>query len=117
MDLLGLRKSQLTLRRSPLVAEAPTRAASAPLAEVTDNPMAGAALVGRAIEEHAPQDWFATPAALRPGPWGDEPTLARLVGPLDDFTNHRGAVRAIRRMRGNPAPRTQKGYGSFCNIH
>jgi hypothetical protein len=30
-----------------------------------------------------------------------------VIRPMNDFTNHLGAVRAMRRMAGNPAPRTQ----------
>jgi hypothetical protein len=63
--------------------------------------------VRAAVRDHDPQDWFAAPEAPRPGPWGDEPTIARFVRPLNDFTNHLGAVRAIRRSMGSPAERVQ----------
>ena len=90
-----------------MVVDVPNMASPASLAEMMDKMAAAAALVRRAIEEHDAQDWFAVPAAPRTGPWGEEPTLARLVRPLNDFTSHLGAVRAIRRIRGNPAARSQ----------
>ncbi len=63
--------------------------------------------VRSAIAEHDPDDWYAVPDAPRAGKWGDEPTILRFVRPLNDFTNHLGAVRTIRRLCGNPVDRTQ----------
>jgi hypothetical protein len=104
--LLDLRKFQLTLLGAPLAAQVPAAAAGS-LAQVLDVLGAGAALVRRAVEEHNPDDWFAVPPTPRPGPWGGEATLARFARPLNDFTNHLGAVRALRRIAGHPAARTQ----------
>ena len=60
-----------------------------------------------AVAGHPADDWCTRPAAPREGPWGDEPTLNRVVRPLNDFANHLGAVRAIRRIMDSPAERTQ----------
>jgi hypothetical protein len=63
--------------------------------------------VRAAIRDHAAADWMQAPASPRPGPWGDEPTLQRVVRPLNDFTSHLGAIRAIRRILGHPAAGVQ----------
>ncbi len=63
--------------------------------------------VRSAIAEHDPDDWYAVPDTPRAGKWGNEPTIVRVVRPVNDFTNHLGAVRAIRRLCGNPIDRTQ----------
>ncbi len=63
--------------------------------------------VRAAVREHDGADWTQPPASPRPGPWGDEPTLQRVVRPLNDFTTHLGAIRAIRRMLGHPAAGVQ----------
>jgi len=63
--------------------------------------------VHSAITMHDGEDWFVRPATPRRGKWGDEPTLHRVIRPLNDFSNHLGAVRAIRRLLGHPADRTQ----------
>ena len=103
--LLGLRKFQLSLLNSPLAAEAP--AAPAELPALLAALARAAELVRRELTEHDANDWLADPTGDRPGPWADEPTLTRVIRPLNDFTNHLGAIRALRRIRANPAPRTQ----------
>ena len=60
-----------------------------------------------AIEQYPASDWFATPPAPREGRWGDEPTIQRFVRPFNDFTNHLGAIRALRRIMNCPAEKTQ----------
>ena len=44
---------------------------------------------------------LAEPAEPREGPGGDEPTLRRVVRPLNDYANHLGDIRTIRFIRGN----------------
>ena len=61
----------------------------------------------QAITEHDPEDWYRQPSSPRSGPWGDQPTLVRFARPFNDFTNHLGSIRAIRRLNGNSADRTQ----------
>lgn len=68
---------------------------------------ASADVLSKAIRTHEPEDWMRVPRTPREGNWGDEPTLFRLVRPLNDVTNHLGAIRALRRIDGNPATRTQ----------
>ena len=60
-----------------------------------------------AVAEHDPEDWERVPDVPRDGKWGDEPTLERVVRPMNDFTNHLGGIRALRRMFGNDIPRVQ----------
>ena len=105
--LLQLRGFQLLLLESPLQAQAPKLAPSASLDEISQALARAAELVRTAVKSHDPADWYATPQQERPGPWGNDPTLIRFSRPLNDFTNHLGAIRAIRRMLGNPAARTQ----------
>ncbi len=60
-----------------------------------------------AVAAHDESDWLHIPATPREGPWGDECTLSRIAHPINDFTNHLGAIRAIRRINGSPAERSQ----------
>lgn len=105
--LHNLRSFQLSLLGSPLQAEMPKLSPTASLDEIGQVLQGAAELVRRALESHDPADWFAVPKEARSGPWGNEPTLIRFSRPLNDFTNHLGAIRALRRIRGNAAPRTQ----------
>ncbi len=105
--LLELRGFQLFLLQSPLQRHMPEITASANLEEITQVLAQANELVRTAVESHDPKDWFVTPPEPRPGPWATDPTLIRFSRPLNDFTNHLGAIRAIRRMLGNPAARTQ----------
>ena len=105
--LLQLRKFQLTLLDSSLADKvAEPRCVQSPQALATK--LAEAAdLVRQAIAAHDPDDWFRQPDSPRKGPWPDDPTIERVVRPLNDFTNHLGGIRVIRRMLGNPAAETQ----------
>lgn len=67
----------------------------------------GETQVRAAIERHDPDDWFRVPETPREGPWGELSTMARFVRPLNDFTNHLGGIRAIRRIAGCPAEQVQ----------
>ena len=105
--LLQLRRFQLMLLGSPLgekVAESGSvqspESLAAKLAEAAD-------LVRQAIAAHDPEDWFRQPDSPRKGPWPDDPTIDRVVRPLNDFTSHLGGIRVIRRMLGDPAEGTQ----------
>jgi hypothetical protein len=105
--LLGLRGFQLSLLQSPLQEQMPKLAPSASLEQISQALAKAEELVRAAVKSHDPADWFATPREARTGPWANDPTLIRFSRPLNDFTNHLGAIRAIRRMLGNPAARTQ----------
>lgn len=63
--------------------------------------------VRAAIVEHDPEDWFRVPETPREGKWGDEPTIHRFGRPFNDFVNHLGAIRVIRRQMGEGIERTQ----------
>ena len=105
--LLQLRRFQLSLLESPLagdVAEPADVSSADDLAAKLDD---AARLFGQAVMDHDPDDWHAQPDAPRSGPWGDDPTIVRVSRPFNDFTTHLGAIRAIRRIMGNPADRTQ----------
>ena len=77
------------------------------LSQLNDALDTGLNLVRRAIIDHDPADWYETPMTPREGPWGEEPTIRRVTRPLNDFVNHLGSIRVIRRMQGCPCERTQ----------
>jgi len=104
--LIMLRAFQLMLMGSDLAKQMPAGEAKTP-EDLVSKLDTATALFRRAIDKHDPADWHATPPAGREGPWADEPTLLRLVRPINDFTNHLGAVRAIRRILGDPVEQTQ----------
>ena len=105
--LLELREFQLFLLESPLAGSLPKLGAEADLAAIMKALGEAERLVRKAVIEHDPTDWFTPPTSPRTGPWSQEPTIVRVIRPMNDFTNHLGAVRAMRRMAGNPAARTQ----------
>ncbi len=107
--LLMLRRFQMMLLQSPLAERVDDPDAADGMDELRSKLASATDLLRIAISEHDPEDWQADPpaGAPRPGPWSDEPTLQRFVRPLNDFANHLGAIRAIRRSQGNPAERTQ----------
>ena len=67
----------------------------------------GSPKVRMAVGAYPADDWFRAPEMKRGGLWGEEPMIHRYLRPFNDFTNHLGAIRAIRRMHGCPAERTQ----------
>jgi len=105
--LTGLRRFQLSLMGSADASKVADPQSIDDLAQLLPALDQSAVLVRDAILAHDANDWFAQPDAPREGPWGEEPTIHRLVRPLNDFTNHLGAVRAIRRMFDCSAERTQ----------
>lgn len=66
----------------------------------------GIKALGEAFARHDPEDWFARPATPRDGYWGDEPTLHRLSRPFNDYVNHLGAIRIVRKQFASPATKT-----------
>lgn len=104
--LIVLRGFQLMLLGSELAKEMPEKSAAS-LEELLSKLDAATGLVRRAIESHDPEDWYSEPTEPREGPWPELPTLLRIVRPLNDFTNHLGGIRALRRLHGNPAEQTQ----------
>ena len=105
--LLYLRRFQLKLLESPLAGQVADQHSVVSVADLVAKLAPAAQLVAHAITEHDEQDWYRRPKTPRPAPWGDDPTIIRFTRPLNDFTNHLGAIRAIRRMLGDPAPQTQ----------
>jgi hypothetical protein len=105
--LIELRGFQLMLLGSDLAKDMP-EGSVASVDELTTKLETATALLVRAIESHDPDDWHAQPTEPRDdGPWNDQPTLIRVIRPINDFTNHLGAIRALRRVFGNPAEQTQ----------
>lgn len=104
--LIMLRGFQLMLLSSDLGKQMPDGSAGS-VKELVGKLDQATGLVRQAIETHDPEDWHAEPTEPREGPWADRPTLERFVKPMNDFTNHLGAIRAIRRILGNPAEQTQ----------
>ncbi len=105
--LLDLRREQLSLLDVEPQDNIPRLSESASVKEMAKALAQATDRVRTAVEAHDPRDWFVTPPTPRQGPWGADPTLIRFSRPLNDYTNHLGAIRAIRRMYGNPAARTQ----------
>ena len=105
--LVRLRWFQLTLLGSDLASQVPDHESIETLDDLRAALATGAALVGRAIADHDPDDWDRIPDPPREGRWGDEPTIRRFVRPFNDFTNHLGGIRAIRRIMGCGNDRTQ----------
>ena len=104
--LIELRGFQLFLLGSDLGKQLPEKSAASveELQRKLDQAMS---LVCKAVESHDPDDWHAEPTEPREGPWAELPTLIRFVRPINDFTNHLGGIRVLRRIFGNPAEKTQ----------
>lgn len=107
--LLGLRRFGLSLLQSPFQEQIDDPDSVVDLNDLLTKLASATDLLAKAITDHDPEDWYKQPPVEepRPGMWGDEATILRLVRPLNDFTNHLGAIRAIRRIQNNPAERTQ----------
>lgn len=105
--LVGLRGFGLKLLESPLAAQMPPTAAAESPAQCAERIEQASALLAEAIAGYDNDLWLTAPDEPREGLWGDEPTLQRLTRPFNDFINHLGAVRAIRRLQGNAAENTQ----------
>jgi DinB family protein len=105
--LIELRGFQLMLLGSQRAKDMPEGSAAS-LDDLITKLEKATALVRQAIHEHDPNDWHAQPTEPRDdGPWNDQPTLIRVIRPINDFTNHLGAIRALRRVFNNPAEQTQ----------
>ncbi len=104
--LIALRAFQLLLLQSDLAKQMPSHDVVT-VDELVQKLDQATALVKQAIETHDPDDWHAEPTDQREGPWADLPTLLRLVRPINDFTNHLGSIRTLRRMFGDPVEQTQ----------
>ena len=107
VHLIQLRRFQLTLLESPLAGEVADSQRSSSLTDMVMQLEMATTKFREAIAMHDPHDWYETPDNPREGPWGEDPTIVRLVRPLNDFTNHLGSIRAIRRIMGSPAEQTQ----------
>jgi hypothetical protein len=105
--LWDLRRFQLRILEHPAAERLGDSKAAANMADLRAGLNAGADAVRAALEQHDPQDWYATPAQPRQGLWGELPTLLRFCRPFNDFVNHLGSIRAIRRILGSPADKTQ----------
>lgn len=105
--LINLRRFQLTMLESSLAEEIPSADEAATLAGLLSALEKGASLLGQAIQDHEPEDWYHVPDPPRDGKWGDEATIIRFTRPFNDFTNHLGGVRVIRRIHGSGVERTQ----------
>lgn len=105
--LIRLRQFQLLLLESPLAEQVPSVDAGETVGQLVEALGKGAELVRRAIEQHDPEDWYVVPDPPREGRWGEDATIERFIRPFNDFTNHLGSVRSIRRMLGAGAEQTQ----------
>ncbi len=107
--MLMLRRFQMNLLGSSLAGRVDDPEGVEGIDDLLAKLASAADLLRQAIGEHDPEDWYADPPSdkPRPGHWPNDPTMERFVRPLNDFTNHLGSVRAIRRTLGNPIERTQ----------
>lgn len=105
--LVALRHFQLQLLDSPLADRTPDPNSIEEPRELLTVLERTGEMLAEAIREHDEDDWYTTPDQPRSGPWGELPTIMRFIRPFNDYVNHLGAIRAIRRMHSNPAPRTQ----------
>ncbi|MHC5023247.1 MAG: DinB family protein [Planctomycetota bacterium] len=109
--LVNLRWFQLTLLESPLASSVhrlePGDEQALTPEDLRTRLLDATELLREAVGTHDPDDWYRVPEHPREGLWGDLPTIVRLMRPLNDFTNHLGGIRAIRRIAGCPAERTQ----------
>lgn len=105
--LVRLRRFQLDLLGSPRAAQVGGLDDTCSLEAVRDALAAAHDELRAAIAEHDATDWIAVPTTPREGPWGDECTLARFARPFNDYTNHLGAIRAVRRVLACGVDRTQ----------
>jgi hypothetical protein len=105
--LVLLRRFQMQLLESPLAERVVFPEKLEPMGAMLQKIRDATELVREAVLACDPDDWYASPATPREGRWGDEPTIQRFIRPFNDFTNHLGAIRAIRRILGNPNERVQ----------
>lgn len=107
--LINLRRFGLVILNSTLQSQVDDTESVSTLSILLSSLATATDLVKKAIADHDPQDWYKNPPVdkPRPGKWGDEATIFRFVRPLNDFTNHLGAIRTIRTIQNNPADRTQ----------
>ncbi len=107
--LLAIRRFQMMMLQSPQAERVDDPEGVEGIDDILAKLASAADLLRQAIGQHDPEDWYAAPLPDKPrvGHWPDDPTIERFVRPLNDFTNHLGAIRAIRRTLGNPIERTQ----------
>ncbi|MEQ9616620.1 MAG: DinB family protein [Phycisphaerales bacterium] len=106
--LVRLRAFQMMLIGSPLADEAPSKDGIKDAADAIERLEKTVPLLESAIGDVPDGDWL---RVLSPPPlaekWPTENQLARLSKPFNDFTNHIGGIRAIRRILGSPVETTQ----------
>ena len=106
--MVRLHAFQMMLIGSPFADEAPSKDGIETVEDALDRLEKGSALLERAIGDVPEGDWL---RVLSPPPleekWPTEAQLARMGKPFNDFTNHIGSIRAIRRILGCPIESTQ----------
>jgi len=106
--LVRLHAFQMMLIGSPLADETPSKEGVKDASDAVERLMASGALLRRAIEEASEADWHVVldPPPL-PEKWVGETQLERMCKPFNDYVNHLGGIRAIRRIMGSPVETTQ----------
>ena len=106
--MIRLHTFQMMLIGSPLADGAPSNEGVITVDEAIGRLMEGSERLERAIDDVPEEDWLRT---FSPPPmkdkWPNDPQLVRLARPFNDYSNHLGAIRAIRRVFGSPAETTQ----------
>lgn len=107
LHLIALRRFLLLILESPRADEIDVEPAPSSVDELLVRLSNATDAVRDAVATYDEDAWRAPPTTPRPGKWGDEPTLVRFCRPLNDYVSHLGSIRAIRRVAGCGAARTQ----------
>ena len=106
--MVRLHAFQMMLIGSRFADEAPSMDGIESVDDALDRLAKGSELLERAIGDVPEGDWL---RVLSPPPleekWPTEAQLARLSKPFNDYTNHLGSIRSIRRLLSSPAETTQ----------
>jgi hypothetical protein len=107
LHLLALRKFQLAILGSAEATDIDDKSIPDSIGQLLGRLVDASGVVREAILAHDDDDWYCVPETPRKGMWGDEPTINRFSRPFNDYVNHLGSIRTIRRIAGHGVQRTQ----------
>ena len=106
--MIMLHRFQMMLIGSPLADGAPESEGVVTVDDAIGRLMEGSERLERAIDDVPEEHWL---QVFSPPPmeekWPNDPQLVRLSRPFNDYSNHLGSIRTIRRLLGSPAETTQ----------
>lgn len=106
--MISLHRFQMMLIGSPLANDAPQSDGVVTVDDAIGRLMEGSERLERAIDDMPEEHWlevFSPPPMEKK--WPNDPQLVRLSRPFNDYSNHLGSIRTIRRLFGSPAEMTQ----------